>query len=107
MQSFTLPPEDDDADGAPDAITHGVDYMLTAPKTAEFYYNFLVYTWTIAGETVTARAYLDDIAEVAVFLPAHRLDEPAFAPPLRYLMRRYRVIKTFGGGETYKVAYRR
>lgn len=106
MKTFTLPPDDDDDDGAPDRITHGADYMLTAPGSIEFYYNFLIYTWTIDGATVSARVYLDDIQEVSVFAAPGKLETPAFAPMLRYLQRRYRVLKTFADGG-YQVCYKR
>ena len=110
MKTFSLPPVDDGADngddGAPDRIEHGADYMLSAPGKLEFYYNFLVYSWTIDGAAVTARAYLDDIQEVSVFAAPGKLETPAFAPLLRYLQRRYRVIKTFADGG-YQVRYKR
>ncbi len=116
MKTFDLPPEDDSYDGAPLTIEHGVDYMLATPKTLEFMYNYINYSWKIGVETVTARAYLDDINEVSLFAEADgvstlmtpdKLEAVEFQPALRYLQRRYRVIKTFGGDGTYRVAYKR
>ncbi len=119
MKTFSLPPADTGADngaenggagnggdGAPDRIEHAAEYMFNAPGQLEFYYNFLIYSWTIDGATVSARAYLDDIQEVSVFAAPDKLETPAFAPLLRYLQRRYRVIKTFGDG-SYQVRYKR
>ena len=60
----------------------------------------------IDGATVSARAYLDDIQEVSVFAAPGKLETPAFAPMLRYLQRRYRVLKTFADGG-YQVCYKR
>ena len=106
MQTFNLPPDDDSDDGKPASITHGADYMLSGPQCVEFYYNFLNYSWVVDGEDVTARAYLDDIAEVAVFVGAEKLETVAFEPLLRYLQRRYKIIKAFADGD-YQVRYKR
>jgi hypothetical protein len=116
VKSFDLPPEDDSDDGAPLKIEHGVDYMFASPKTLEFIYNYINYTWKIGAETITARAYLDDIDDVSLFaevdgvstfMTPDKLEAAEFQSTLRYLQRRYRVIKTFGGDGTYVVAYKR
>jgi hypothetical protein len=106
MQTFNLPPDDDSEDGKPVSITHGADYMLSGPRSVEFYYNFLNYSWAVDGEEVAARAYLDDISEVSVFVAPEKLETPAFEPLLRYLQRRYKIIKTFADGG-YQVRYKR
>jgi hypothetical protein len=116
MKKFSLPPEDDAADGAPLRIEHGVDYMFSEPGRLEFFYNYVCYEWMIGPEKVSARTYLDDILEVSlfaeidgapVFIEPERLETPPFAPLLRYLQRRFRVIKLFGCEGTCHVAYKR
>jgi hypothetical protein len=110
MKTFTLPPDDDDADGAPNSIEHNTDYMVFEGSAPEFYYNFLEYKWETAGGLVNARAYLDDIQEVSIFaddLTLERLNEERFAPIIRYLQRRFRVIKMFGAPDGYEVVYTR
>lgn len=108
MQKFSLPAEDDDEDGAPASITHGVDYMHEDCENLMFYYNFLTYVWQVDDLALSARAYLDDILEVSMMgegLSIDRLQEPQFAPIIRYLQRRFRVIKVFGGEGTYAGSY--
>ena len=87
-----------------------------AMKFLEFIYNHINYRWEIGAETITARAYLDDIREVSLFaeragathfLEPEKLETEAFQPTLRYLQRRYHVIKIFGEDGTYRVAYKR
>jgi hypothetical protein len=110
MKTFTLPPEDDDADGAPNSIQHNTDYMIFDGRSPDFYYNFLEYNWETENGLVSARAYLDDIQEVSIFaddLTREMLDEARFSPIIRYLQRRYRVIKMFGAPEGYEVVYSR
>jgi hypothetical protein len=91
VKSFDLPPEDDSDDGAPLKIEHGVDYMFASPKTLEFIYNYINYTWKIGAETITARAYLDDIGDVslfaevdgvATFMTPDKLEAAKFQPTL-------------------------
>ena len=116
MKTFDLPGNDDPLDGAPLKIEHGIDYMFAAPNQLEFIYNHINYRWEIGAETITARAYLDDIREVSLFaeragathfLEPEKLETEAFQPTLRYLQRRYHVIKIFGEDGTYRVAYKR
>jgi hypothetical protein len=106
MQTFNLPADDDSDDGMPASITHGSDYMLSGPQSLEFYYNYLNYSWVVGGEAVTARSYLDEIDEITVFVGAEKLEQAAFAPLLRYLQRRYKIIKTIADGG-YQVRYKR
>lgn len=110
MQRFVLPKDDDNEEGAPDLIEHGVDYMFDDPKSVMFYYNFLSYAWQLGDFKLSARAYLDDIHEIALFgegLSIARLDDPVFKPIVNYLQRRYRVIKVFGINGAYEIAFSR
>jgi hypothetical protein len=110
MKTFTLPPEDSDDDGEPNSIEHNTDYMVFEGNAPEFYYNFLEYKWEPDGGLVSARAYLDDIQEVSIFaddLTLEMLNEARFAPIIRYLQRRFRVIKLFGATDGYVVVYTR
>jgi hypothetical protein len=110
MQTFDLPDEDDSTEGAPDCIEHGVDYMFEDGKSLMFYYNYLDYSWQLGDLKVSARVYLDNSQEVSFFgegLSVARLDDPVFKPIVRYLKRRYRVIKVFGVAGTYETAFSR
>jgi hypothetical protein len=116
MKKFSLPPEDDAMDGAPLRIEHGVDYMFAVPGKLEFFYNYICYEWRLPSEKVTARTYLDDIQQVSLFaekdgaplfIEPERLETPPFQPVIRYLQRRFRVIKVFGRDGTYRVVYKR
>ena len=110
---FSLPPEELPEPGGPERIEHACDYMLSPGGGLEFYYNFLIYQWTLDGEVITARAYLDEPTVVSVFVRGERLHhEAALAPLVRYLQRRYRVIQSFhesdarAGGTGYLVQFR-
>jgi hypothetical protein len=116
QKKFNFPPEDDAMDGAPQNIEHGVDYMFSAPGKLEFFYNYICYEWNLPSEKVTARTYLDDIQQVSLFaekdgaplfIEPERLETPLFQPVIRYLQRRFRVIKVFGRDGTYRVVYKR
>ena len=84
---------------APARVEHLCDYDVDGGQTS-FYYNFLDYAWLIDGEEVRARAYLDEPRKVAIFAPFARIrDNPAFAPMLRFFMRRFSYIDTFEKSE--------
>jgi hypothetical protein len=99
---FDLPDDEDAADGAPDTIMHGIDYMKEPDGNLMYHYNYLVYSWTIDGEAepLRARSYFDEIGEVSVFMPFKRFQSPKFAAVLRYLQRRYAQIDTFEAGDS-------
>ena len=110
---FDLPHEEDPEPGAPDTITHGCDYMLTPDGGLEYHYNFLVYCWTVAGEPINARAYLDRPERIDVFVGNQRLrTDAALHPLVRYLQRRFLHIGTFHADDVglsdtgYTAAYR-
>lgn len=111
---FDLPESEEPETGLPDKIVHGCDYMLGPNGELEFHYNFLVYTWTVAGQVVSARAYLDErFHEVSVFVQGARLrTDPALRALVRYLQRRFSSIQSFhaddaaGGGTGYAVQFR-
>lgn len=93
---FRIPKEQNPEPGQPEEIEHGCDYMCQPDGTVEFYYNFLIYTWAIGGEAITARAYLDDQSTVSVFVAGARLrGDPALRPLVHYLQRRFRMIRSF------------
>lgn len=93
---FDLPPEEAPEPGIPASIEHGCDYMIEPGGSVMFHYNFLTYQWIISGETISARAYLDTLQKVDVFVGNQRLrTEAALQPLVRYLQRRYMNIGTF------------
>lgn len=104
---FDLPLAADPEPGAPDEIVHGCDYDFDGASMS-YYYNFLGYVWVLNGESITARAYLDDISCVSLFAPFERVArEPAFAPILGFLQRRFSYIQTFErSGDGYVLRYK-
>jgi hypothetical protein len=109
---FDIPEEENPEPGQPISIAHGCDYMLLPDGGLEFYYNFLVYTWQLGEEEISARAYFDDIKMVSVFVEGARLrNETALQPVVRYLQRRYELIQSFhardakDGGTGYVMQY--
>jgi hypothetical protein len=103
---FSMPAEENPELGAPVRITHGCDYMLLPEGGLEFHYNFLVYEWTISGDTIQARAYLDEPSRVSVFVEGERLRTDAgLAAMVRYLQRRFSTIQSFGG-DGYSVEFK-
>jgi hypothetical protein len=110
---FDFPDPEDQEAGSPNRIVHGLDYMFvepgTTPRTLEFYYNFLDYFWLIGEVNVRARAYLDERNEVAVYVSLLELQSDArYAPLVRYLQRRYSLIKSFDRDhpDVYRPAFR-
>ena len=98
---FTIPPEEDPEPGVPGEIRHECDYMLSPEGSLEYHYNHLIYTWTVGGETISARAYLDEPSTVSVFVKGARLrNEAALAPLVRYLQRRFTIIQSFARGDS-------
>jgi hypothetical protein len=71
--------------------------MMRADGMAEFYYSYLVYTWRVDDETISAKHYLDKsgLPTVSVMMPFEEFDQPKYAGILTYLQRRYLVIETF------------
>ena len=79
--TYDIPPEENSEPGCPESITHDCDYMLLEDGSVDFHYNLLIYTWQLADAKILARAYLDDVASVSVFITAARLQtEPALQP---------------------------
>jgi hypothetical protein len=112
MKSLSLPPKDDDDDGEPLRVEHRVDYMFAEPGKLEFMYNYILYTWTFGAVTITARTYLDDLqnvsvfgvaADASVFTEPDDLEAAPYLPALRYLQRRFSVIKVSTRGGSYRV----
>lgn len=84
---------------APARIEHGCDYDFDGGEMS-YYYNFLTYTWRVEGEEIHARAYLDEPSKVAIYAPIAKIKgNPAFAPMLRFFMRRFSYIDTFEKSE--------
>jgi hypothetical protein len=102
MIFYDLHDLDDALDGAPDSISHGIDYMKEPDGSCKFHYNYLVYSWTIDGEAtpLRARSYLDEIGEISVFMPFEQFRLPQFEPMLRFLQRRYNSICAFESGNS-------
>jgi hypothetical protein len=99
--AFQLPKDADTAVGTPERIEHGCDYMIEPDGTVMFHYNFLVYHWSIAGETIVGRAYLDEIQRISVFVPNSRLrTDPLLQPVVHYLQQRFREIHSFHATDT-------
>ncbi len=93
---YSIPPEEEPEAGTATSVEHGCDYRLSPDGKLEYYYNFLSYLWELGGEAVTARAYLDDLAVVSVDVSFVRLrTDPALAPIVAFLQRRFRQIKSF------------
>jgi hypothetical protein len=107
VEILDLPVAEEPEPGQPDGIMHGCDYDFDG-RSMSYYYNFLVYTWTIAGDEVRARSYLSEPQEISIFIAYERLKrDPLLQPMLRYLQRRYLEIKTFErDGEGYVLRYR-
>ena len=94
MQTFTLPPEADPEPGQPADIRHGCDYMHNPGGTLEFYYNFLDYTWLIAGQKISARCYLDEPDKLNFSVPNAAFGMLDTADILAFVQRRFRTIAT-------------
>jgi hypothetical protein len=93
---FDLPVEENPEPGKPDHIEHGCDYMLSPDGKLEYYYNFLVYTWEMGSEEISARSYLDNPHEISIVVSAQRLREDIGLRDLvRFLQRRYTEIRCF------------
>jgi hypothetical protein len=93
----------DDDNDLPRSIQHARDTVIIDGKVDQDY-RFLIYTFGSAQGEVVARAYFDDPWEVSILAPTDgaKLD----ASVLRYLQRRFRVIKQLGGPEGYAVIWR-
>jgi hypothetical protein len=65
--------------------------MIHPNGWTDFPYDYLDYHWTVDGEEVRARHYLDDreIPKVQVFVPFERFKGEAYAGVLAYLQRRF------------------
>ncbi len=76
-----------DDPGPPPRITHGCAFMIHPNGWTEFHYDYLDYYWTVDGEEVRARHYLDDreLPKVQVFVLYERFRGEAFAGMLAYL----------------------
>jgi hypothetical protein len=100
MQVHDLNTDDDDA--LPVSIRHSRDQVIIEGEIHQDY-NFLVYSFGGDGGEVTARTYLDNIWEVSILSPLFgEMVDPAV---LRYLQRRFGVIKQLGGPEGYIVIW--
>jgi hypothetical protein len=100
MQGHDLNTEDDDALAV--SIRHSRDQVIIEGELHQDY-NFLVYCCGGDGGEVTARTYLDNIWEVSILSPLFgEMVDPAV---LRYLQRRFGVIKQLGGPEGYIVIW--
>ncbi|KAB2848838.1 MAG: hypothetical protein F9K44_09720 [Hyphomicrobiaceae bacterium] len=89
---------------APISIEHDCDQAFDEEGLLEYEYNHLVYTFEIAGQTISARSYLDSIREVSLIGLPEGLDLSCEGMQLimHYLSRRYQVIRGPGakGQET-------
>jgi hypothetical protein len=106
-------PDAESARGAPQAIEHGCDYLLEPDGAVMFYYNFFIYRWELPNEIVFARAYVDDMRKISVFVSNARLRaDPLLEPIVCYLQQRFTEIDTFHADDTeitgtgYTPAYR-
>jgi hypothetical protein len=93
----------DDDNDLPCSIHHARDTIIIDGKVDQDY-RFLIYTFDGADGEITARAYFDDPWEVSILTPMNKavIDLPV----MRYLQRRFRVIKRLGGPEGYEVIWR-
>jgi hypothetical protein len=92
----------DDDDDLPVLIRHSRDQVIIDGELHQDY-NFLVYTFDGDSGEVTARTYLDNIWEVSILSPM--FGEAVDAAVLRYLQRRFGLIKQLGGPEGYTVLW--
>jgi hypothetical protein len=97
----------------PVRIDHDVDEIYD-DGALEQHYNFLVYQFAKAGNTLRARAYLDEIDAISIFGPYRgetdeRVDDPELLDAVMgYLKRRFRRIDRFDtqGTSAYETVWR-
>ena len=82
-------------DITPKSLDHCVEEGLDAESGEQlFYYNTLEYTVAHPRGDVRARAYLDEITKVALYLPkGAAVDDPDMTRIIAYLARRYDSIQ--------------
>jgi hypothetical protein len=93
----------DDENDLPRSIRHARD-TITIDGKIDQDYRFLVYTFDGADGEIIARAYFDQPWEVSILAPTEKtkIDPPV----MRYLQRRFRIIKQLGGPEGFEVIWR-
>jgi hypothetical protein len=97
--------EETDFDSTPVVITHHRDTIYIDGKIEQDY-RFLNYTFECATGTQSARVYFDDPWEVSILEPILQDGMSALDPEfVRYLKRRFNIIKQLGGPEGYTVLW--
>jgi hypothetical protein len=97
--------EDTDNETAPVVISHHRDTIYIDGKKDQDY-RFLNYTFSSAAGIQSARAYFDDPWEIFILEPIFKDGMCELDPEfMRYLKRRFNIIKQLGGPEGHTVLW--